>query len=370
VSELLRAIKSRWPETPLYLSTVTATGQETAASRLGDVVDELFYLPFDLPPVVSRVVDRVNPQLFLVVETELWPGLITAMGERNIPQVLVNGRLSPGSFRNYHAFRALMGALLCKFHRLCMQSRRDAARMVALGAPEDKVTFTGNLKYDTIIASLAGVERQAVRKELGIPAQSLVVVAGSTHPGEEDAMLKVLEHCQERIDAPLVLLLAPRHPERWDEVAGLLEERGVGFMRRSGGRSLGDTQVLLLDTLGELARTYAAADLAFVGGSLAERGGHNPLEPAALGVPVVMGPHLYNFQEISQLLKESGGLLVCRDQQELLEACCMLLKNGERRKEMGKQGRAAVFRNRGAQERTLRVIEEALDHPKAQQQPA
>ncbi len=327
------------------------------------MVDQLFYLPFDLPPVVSRVVKRVNPRLFLLVETELWPGLITTLGERKTPQVLVNGRLSPGSFKHYHSFRGLMRPLLGRFNRLCMQSRRDAARMVALGAPEERVVPTGNLKYDTIIAGLEGVSRDKVREELGVPDHKLIVVAGSTHPGEEEAMLEMLESCKKRLETPIYLVLAPRHPERWNEVARLLEDRGKRFVRRSSGMPMGDAEVLLLDTLGELARTYAAADLAFVGGSLAERGGHNPLEPAALGVPVVMGPHLYNFQEISQVLEESGGLMVCRDRQGLIETACRILGNSELRRELGGLGRKAVFQNRGAQQRTLKVIEEVLEQP-------
>jgi 3-deoxy-D-manno-octulosonic-acid transferase len=357
VSELLKAVKEQWPRVPLYLSTVTATGQETACNRLGDVADAIFYLPFDLPPILSSFVGRVNPRLFLVVETELWPGLITELGERKIPQILVNGRISPNSFRNYHAFRWLMSPLLQRFHRLCMQSRRDAARMVAIGAPEERVLFTGNLKYDTIIASLSNVDPQKVREELGIPAKAKVVVAGSTHPGEEETMLNLLEHCEEE----LILILAPRHPERWDEVAALLEKKGIRFVRRSSGQPAGNSRVLLLDTLGELLRTYSVAEVAFVGGSLAEKGGHNPLEPAAFAVPVVMGSHIFNFKEVSLLLTEAGGMVVTHEAEETIETICRLLREREMAKSMGERGKDAVFQNRGAQQKTLKIVKEVLE---------
>ena len=356
VSELLKRVKEEWPSIPLYLSTVTATGQETASARLEGVADAVFYLPFDLPPVVSRVVNRVNPRIFLVAETELWPGLITELGERKIPQILLNGRLSPGSFRNYHAFKAFMRPLLGRFNRLCMQSRRDTARMVVLGAPAEKVLFTGNLKYDTIIASLDEIDPQKVREELGIPVVSKVVAAGSTHQGEEEAMLDLLRDTPE--DERPLLVLAPRHPERWDEVARLLEGRGVGFVRRSSGMPVGENQVLLLDTLGELARAYSVAEVAFVGGSLVEKGGHNPLEAAALGVPVVMGPHLFNFQEISQILSEAGGLSMCQGADEVVAQIIYLLTHPKEAKAMGERGREVVLQNRGALDRTLQVIAE------------
>ena len=356
VSELLKAIKNRWPEVPLYLSTVTATGQETAKERLGEVADAIFYLPFDIPPLVSKVVKRVNPRLFLLVETELWPGHILELSERHVPQVLVNGRLSPGSFRNYHAFKRFMRPLLERFSRLCMQSHRDAARMVALGAPPEKVVLTGNLKYDTIIASLRDIDPQEVRRDLGIPQERKVVVAGSTHQGEEETMLRVLERCGEDV----LLILAPRHPERWDEVAGFLEEREIRYVRRSAKTPVGEAQVLLLDTLGELARTYSVADVAFVGGSLVEKGGHNPLEPAALGVPVVMGPHIFNFQEICQLLVDAGGMTICQGPEETVSTVCGLLTERSKAKEMGQKGKSAVLQNRGALQKTLDIIGEEM----------
>ncbi len=355
VSELLRAVKGQWPDIPLYISTVTATGQETASNRLGDVAEAIFYLPFDLPHMVSKVVGRVNPRLFLLVETELWPGLITELSIRKVPQILVNGRLSPASFKNYHTFKAFMAPLLSRFSYLCMQSRRDAARMVALGAPENKVVLTGNLKYDTIIASLRWIDPAEVRRELGIPEGVRVLVAGSTHEGEEEALLRVLGRCEN-----VLLVMAPRHPERWDEVAKLLEERGVKFRRRSRNEPLNDAKVLLLDTLGELSRTYAAADVAFVGGSLVEKGGHNPLEPAAVGVPVVMGSHVFNFKEISQTLTEAGGMVVGSNKESTIDHLCRLIENEEESRVMGERGRKAVFDNIGAQDRTLEVIREVM----------
>ncbi len=359
VSELLRQVKARWPGIPLYISTVTATGQETAKSKLGDLAEAIFYLPFDIPPVVKAVVERVNPRLFLLVETELWPGLIMELKERGIPQVLINGRLSPGSFRNYHAFKRLMVPLLLGFHRLCMQSRRDAARMVSLGAPAHRVIMTGNLKYDTILASLDGIEASQVRSELGIPENAKVVVAGSTHQGEEEALLGVLSRCVGQDDT--LLVLAPRHPERWDEVARLIEARGIPLARRSRGEPLNHARVMLLDTMGELATSYAAANVAFVGGSLAEVGGHNPLEPAALGVPVVTGPHLFNFQEISQMLTGAGGMKVCSNPEQVVNTICGLLEDKRAASLMGEKGKKAVFQNKGAIEKTMKEIEKAIE---------
>ena len=295
----------------IVLSTVTLTGQETARRECRNV-SRIIYFPLDLPFAVGRAIRRINPGIFITAETEIWPNFFHSCFRRNIPVVVVNGRISDSSFTRYLRFRWFFSPLLEKVSAFLMQSEEDARRILQLGARADAVKITGNMKYDRVPdrVSLPGaVTRWADGRFL--------VVAGSTHRSEEDTILDAIERLDRKAD--VLTALVPRHPERFDEVAGFLEKRGLEFTRYSdvpdGGAVIG--RVLLVDAMGVLDGFYALADAAFVGGSLVPVGGHNLLEPAMHGVPVLTGPHTHNFRDIAESLIEAGGCVVVNSAEQI-----------------------------------------------------
>ena len=357
---LIREILRDFPERALWISTVTAAGQATARARVPEAAG-VFYFPYDLPWTVDQVIHRLRPGLFITAETEIWPNCIWRLHRQGVPVALVNGRISDRSFLWYQVFRVLFGRVLSCFDVLCMQSEESARRIRAMGAPAQRVTVAGNLKFDQSIPD--PVDQRAWRERLGVRETAAVWVAGSTHPGEEEIILRVFA----RLRAPhpeLQLVLAPRAPERFDEVETLISRMGLGSARRSAmgtGNGTGSREVILLDTIGELAQVYSIARMGFVGGSLVPRGGHNPLEVAAHGLPVLFGPHMENFREIASLLRESGGAMEVSGEEALERDLSALLADAQLAAQLGARAREALLSQRGAARRTIEVIAPLLE---------
>jgi len=358
---LVGVLRQRYPDLPLTVTAVTPTGAARARALFGGAA-QVRYVPFDLPGAVRRFFARVQPRLAVIVETELWPNLYRECGRRRVPLVLASARLSARSVGRYRRLGALFRDTLSQAAVVAAQGTGDAERFQALGADPASTHVTGNLKFDFELPPQT-VERGARLREQYAPARALWV-AGSTHGGEEQMLLEA----QRRVRAlhpEALLVLAPRHPQRFAEVAALLHQAGVSFVRRSQGAASAAQQceVLLLDSLGELLDFYAAADVAFVGGSLVPVGGHNLLEPAALGVPILTGPNNSNSEEIARLLIARGAAEVVHDAAQLGARAAALLANPEARVRIGAQARASVDSNRGALAKLLGLIEPLLNEP-------
>lgn len=360
---LVRELHRQYPGHRLVVSTITETGREAVEQRLAEVADHC-YAPLDFPWVVARVVDRLNPKAFFFVETELWPNLLRALSRRDVPAILVNGRLSSRSFGRYRLIKPFMKQVLESLALCLMQSERDAERIVALGAQPPCVVRTGNIKFDQPLPSQAG--ESLTRDLLGLAHDEELIVAGSTHPGEEEQILACYEALQREFPR-LVLLLAPRHIERAAEVEAAVRQRGLAVTRRSRleqkGQSLtseGNPRVLILDTRGELAVVYRYAVLSYVGGTMVPVGGHNLLEPAQWGKPVFFGPHTDHCAEVADLLLRAGGAALARNGEELASQMARLLRDRSALQKMGEAAQQVLSENRGAIGRSLDLIGKVL----------
>ncbi len=343
---LIRELKKKYPHRKLILSTVTVTGHFTASRRVPEA-DAVFYFPFDYPCIVRRVIKGINPEIVLVAETELWPNFFRELKRQGIPSAVINGRISPHSYKNYQKFRKFFGMVFDQVTLFCMQSEEDAQRIKDIGADPGKVMVTGNLKFDQkILGAQTGL--------VAIPAGRKVITAGSTHRGEEAALLEVFSRLREKYPK-LLLIIAPRHPERFGEVEGVINSAGYECQRRTSLRGP-VKDVLLLDTIGELRSFYAVCDIAFVGGSLVKVGGHNLLEPAAMKKPVIFSRYMFNFKEISEALISSGGGIMVKDKSELYAELNALLADGERAKSMGERAFRVIESNAGAAKKTIEAI--------------
>jgi len=350
---LIAEIRTQFPGYQLLLSTTTVTGHGVCLKRVAAPGDLVIYFPVDLPIVVRRVFSLFLPRLILLMETEIWPGLIGEARQRGIHLLLVNGRLSDKSFRRYLKVRPFIRPLLQSFSFIGMQTEQGRQRMLMLGASADAVSVTRSMKYEAALSSVPSrAEVEGLRKELRIP-EGRVLIAGSTHRGEEQLIARAyLELRQKYPD--LFLVIAPRHPERFQEAQDSLRQKGIPFFLRSAGTGApSDCHVMVLDTLGELTKFYALADVAFVGKSLTQRGGHNPLEPASCGKPVLFGPHMDNFREVAALLTSEGGAIEVRGFRDLVSALDHLLGHGEAAKEIGRRARRSVESRTGGVDRTI-----------------
>ena len=360
---LVRALHVRYPTYRLVVSTVTETGREAVERQLAGVAEHC-YAPLDFPWVVTRVVQRLSPTLFLFVETELWPNLLRALSRHRVPSILVNGRLSSSSFRGYRFVKPFFRQVLETVALCLMQSDRDAQRIIALGADSARVLRTGNIKFDQPFPDKTSGSLS--RHTVAVGEQEELIVAGSTHPGEEEQLLDSYQRLQREIPS-LVLLLAPRHIERAAEVESVVKARGLLAVRRSAlGQSEGASfqpglpRVVILDTRGELAGAYRHAVLSFVGGTLIPVGGHNLLEPARWGKPVFFGPHTDHCAEVAELLVRAGGGVQVRDGQELTAEMARWLRDRSGLRRKGEAARQVVLDNQGALERSLQLINTLL----------
>ena len=354
---LIKQLLARHPRYPLLLTTVTPTGAARARQLFGETV-QLRYVPFDLPGSVRRFFDRVHPRLAMILETELWPNLYAECGRRGVPLVLASARISPRSVGRYRRLVPLFRQALSHGIVIAAQSETDAARFRSIGASPQRTHVTGNIKFD--FQPPPGIaERGARWREMNAPDRP-IWVAGSTHEGEEDMILEAHRIVLRRFPDAL-LLLVPRHPQRFDAVRDLLTRRGEAFTNRSSGTAIPRaTSVMLGDTMGELMMFYAAADVAFVAGSLVPIGGHNLLEPVSLGRPVLTGPHNFNSEAAAQLLLEAGAARVVANTGQLGAAVSDLLGDRGLRTSMGATGRAVLDANRGALDRLLKLVDPLL----------
>ncbi len=357
---LVEGLRRHYPSLPLVMTTVTETGAAIVRERFAEQATHRF-LPLDLPGPARRAVTAIEPAFLICMETELWPTLLRTLARRQIPVMIANGRLSDRSFRRYQLVRGFMKDVLGDVTVFAMRSAEDARRIIALGASPERVFVTGNVKHEMTDDPPGAADLW--RRLLGVPDGRPVWIAGSTHPGEEEAVLEA--HAAARRRFPdLALVLAPRHPERVGEIVDAITARGDTAVRRSElPRPKRSDAVIVLDTVGELAQLYAVADVVFVGGSLVEAGGHNMLEPAARGKPVLLGPHNENFRESAELLLGCGAATVVRNGLELGGELMALLGDPALRDRLGVAARAAVASRHGAVRETLDLAARFLAFP-------
>jgi 3-deoxy-D-manno-octulosonic-acid transferase len=365
---LLPELRERYPKLRLFLSTTTMTGQQIARNNLR-FVDEVFYFPFDFSFIVNRILEIVKPRLFIMMETEIWPNLLRACHRRGIRTMLVNGRISSRSYPRYRLARPFFRRVLRHVDRFCMQSDESARRAVDMGADRERVIVTGSLKFESLdIPGTVPVDRgqNRVLRYFRIAAGRPVIIAASTLRGEEEPVLEAFQRIRATMTNAL-LIIAPRKPERFDDVERLARRAGWSVARRTELRVDSEPRedVVVLDTIGELAQLFQVATAVFVGGSLVDSGGHHILEPAAFGKPIVFGPHMQNFAEIARTFLDNGAAVQVRTGRELESVLLELLGDPVRRARLGAAARALVEANRGARTKTLAAIAQLLppDNP-------
>ena len=350
---LLQRLRAEFPESPLILSTITDTGQTVAREKVPEGT-KVVYLPFDLSFVLRRCIGRIRPRIFVVVETELWPNIFRVLSRAGVPVVVVNGRISVKSAKGYRRISFFMKKVFSFVRAFGMQGEGDAERLGEIGAPKDKVTVMGNFKFDMSISG----EVPSWAEMLGGP----IIVAGSTHKGEEEIVLAAYNENRDRFPG-LKLILAPRHPERFGEVEELLKSGGIAYARRSSlgelpDGSIRDKKILLLDTVGELSVVYAIADIAVIGKSFAAAGGQNPLEPAFWGKPIICGPHMENFPFIKDFYLAGAAFEV--EANALAKKMKELLLAPEKARAAGIKARELYMKNSGAVNRAIELIRDFI----------
>jgi len=355
---LVRAIAERLPRHRVLVTTMTPTGSEQVAMLFGDRVLHR-YLPYDTPDAVARFLDRVAPELAIIAETEFWPNLFRACVRRGVPLHIVNARISLSSFRAYLLAGRSVRSMFASADLICAQTSLDAQRLRNLGVDDRLLTVTGNLKFDVEAPQTVYEEGRQLRRQWGESRR--ILIAASTHHGEEVRILSAFADLRQRYP-DLLLVLVPRHPERFGTVVRLCRRRGFEVARRStlSGNLPGSCSVVVGDTMGELHRFYAASDVAVIGGSFVRHGGQNPLEACMVGVPVIFGPHMFHFEEISALTLERGAGRQVPNAGALVEAVALYLDQPELRRTAGAAARALISENRGSLESTLTAMNRQL----------
>jgi len=360
---LIPDLRRLYPRLRLFLSTTTMAGQQLAKRNVPGV-DAVFYFPFDWALIVRRTLRLVRPKLFIMMETEIWPNLLRECRRAGVRTMLLNGRISSRSFRRYRLVRPLFMRVLAHVDRFCVQGEESKRRLIDLGADVGRISVTGSLKFDALeVPGLSSRARQRDRvlRFFRVPPSRVVIVAGSTMRDEERAIFRAFRRIKDITSDPL-LIVAPRHPERFADAVNLAQQAALVTMRRTELPIDDDprAEVVVLDTIGELAQVYQVATVVFVGGSLVDIGGHNILEPAVFGKPIVFGPHMQNFAEIAQTFLANGAAVQVQSDRELEDALVALLTDPVRRARLGAAARALVESNRGARERSLTAIAELL----------
>jgi 3-deoxy-D-manno-octulosonic-acid transferase len=350
---LIEQVRRALGDRPLYLSVSTLSAHAIATERFSRCCDGLFYFPYDVVFAVTRCLNQVEPALFVLVETDIWPGFLAELRRRRIPCLLVNGRLSRESFRAYRFLRVLFEPAFNTFRWVYPQSTGEAERFLALGLAPARLRSTGNLKFDVALSIPGEDALAALRHKLNIPSESRVVIAGSTHPGEEDMIRSVFLRLRKEFPH-LRLILVPRRPERGAEVLSLFRNDGVEALLLS--KPTGSTPVVVVvDRMGYLSRLYALADVAVVGGSFVPKGGQNPIEPAACGKPILFGPDMHDFPDVSRWLLDAGGAVQIQNEQELYAECRRLLVDPQQARNVGDRARRVVTDNQGT---TVKIVQD------------
>jgi len=350
---LIKLFQKNHPDIPILVTTMTPSGSEQVIKNLDESVQHV-YIPYDLPHLIVNFIKQLKPRLLILMETELWPNVLYYCHQEKVPILLANGRMSEKSANGYARFSSLTQEMMENITVIAAQNKEDGERFVRLGFPRERLVITGTIKFDITISDDLLNKAKNLRSKWGLDRP--VWIAASTHPGEEEIILEAAKKIPNAL-----LILAPRHPDRIKEVINLCQKANLKYCLRSLGE-LPDsaTQVFLIDTLGELLLFYAVSDIAFVGGSLIPKGGHNLLEPAALGLPVITGESLYNFAEIERLLDTAKGLIKIKASEELSREINELFQNTEKRDQMGNAAKNVVMSNKGATEKHLTLIEQNL----------
>jgi len=355
---VIREMRAAWPDSRIYASTITETGQAHARRLLAELVDEIFYYPLDLSWIVRRFLDHIRPDVYVMMETELWPNLLLQCRRMGIPVVMMNGKLSERSYRLYHQFRFLFHPVLNGIDAFCMQTRLDAARMKDLCGHGPRVYVTGNCKFDAVPTPQDLSERRALAMRWGLDLSRPIVVVGSTHPGEEEIVAQAAVALKS--EAPgLTWIVAPRHIERRDQVCAVFANRGLSVSSVSN-LSTPNPDVLVLDVMGELAHAYGLGTIGVVCGSFVPIGGHNLLEPAVYGIPVLYGPHMEKQPELLRFFTESGGGVQV-EPGELEPMIGRLLQDPDERQRLGKLAAEMIELNRGSAQRHMQVLRRVLE---------
>ena len=363
---LIKALLKDYPDTPLTVTTLTPTGSQRVTGELAGKVSHV-YIPIDSAGAVARFYERLKPSLMIVMETEIWPNLYRGAHRRNIPMVMANARLSENSVKQYRRLQALIKPALQPLSWVGAQSEQDAQRMVRCGSREELTQNTGNLKFDLQVSASLSEQAEALRLQWG--SERPVLVAGSTHEADETALIPAFVRLLELLPNAL-LILVPRHPERFEKAAQSARYAGLSVQLFSEGRSCNlQTQCFVIDTMGQLMNYYASADAVFVGGSMGEQGGHNALEPAALGKAIIIGPNYRNAKEIVGELIDCGAAMQVVDADELFSVTQQLLTDGLMRDQMGQAGLNLVEKNRGALDVTMQAIHNVFDNRADQVKP-
>ncbi|MCV6613490.1 MAG: lipid IV(A) 3-deoxy-D-manno-octulosonic acid transferase [Cellvibrionaceae bacterium] len=356
---LIRALLKTYPEQQLVVTTSTPTGSAQVQRLFGEQVYHL-YLPYDLPDAVARFLNKLQPQLLLIMETELWPNLLAACQRRGIPSLLLNGRMSAKSARGYHKLSALSRPMFASLSAVAAQSGADRERFIALGAEPERCQLSGNIKFDLQIDAATQTKAELLQQQWRNGTARPIFLAASTHQGEDEPLLQAFGKLLQASPEAL-LVLVPRHPERFEPVAKLIANEGFSLQRRSQQPPVANaTQVLLGDSMGEMLAFFGAADYAFIGGSLVDTGGHNMIEAAVWAKPIVTGPSCFNFAEASALLLEAGALVQVADGAALAEHWQQLLQNPEQAKAMADAAQRVAASNGGALNKMLAAIDEQL----------
>ena len=351
---LIRKLRRAYPSIPIIVTTTTPTGSAQVQQLFADTVEHV-YAPYDLPGVVKRFLKRVRPQLAIIMETEIWPNIFHHCHAQHIPIILANARLSERSLTSYQRVRRLAQETLACVNTIAAQSESDVARFRQLGARAEQLEVTGSIKFEVDLPASLHEKAEVLRREWGHDRK--VFIAASTHSGEDEIILDAFRQIHKSM-RDCLLVLVPRHPERFDRVYALCEKERLNVVRRSADVPCdADTDVFLGDSMGELPLFYAASDVAFIGGSLVPHGGQNPLEAAALGLPVFIGPHFFNFAEIRRLLLDQRAAKEVHDATELADEVLRCFRDVERRHQMGEAARQVVESNRGALTALLAIIE-------------
>lgn len=354
---LVKALQSKYTNLPIIVTTTTPTGAQRVQQMFGNTVTHL-YMPYDLSWSIDSLIKKMQPLCLIIMETELWPNLLNTCKKRSIPVIIANARLSDRSFPRYMRLRWFVKQMLQDVTYVATQSTLDTERFIQLGLNANKITMVGNLKFEVQVDELQLQNGKALKSSVG---KRLILVATSTHAGEELQVLQAFKQIQQSYPDSL-LILVPRHPERFNSVAELLTQQQVNFIRRSSGAACtDDITVILGDTMGELYMYYAAADVAFVGGSLIAVGGHNLLEPAAIGIPCITGPYLENFKDIAKLLTAAKLLQIVQDETQLAKQCISWFGTPELRKQLGNNAKQILSQNRGATKKILDIIHSKID---------
>ena len=359
---LAQRLKQEFPHHALVVSTITLTGQTLARDVFRNQAERVFYFPFDWRWSVRRALKSINPSAVLIMETELWPNFLRECKARQIPVALVNGRISRQSFRRYKMITFFLKRVLSSLSMAVMQSEADADRLRHLGMPEERLFTAGNLKFDAELASDLTEKTDEIRNRFGIHSNPPLVLAASTHAPEEEIIIESIKQLNAK--QPVRLMLAPRHPERFNEVAALVQNSGLSWAKRTNTQDPSDRSatVILLDTIGELPATYSLATVVFVGGSIVNRGGHNVLEPAAAATAVVTGAHTHNFHAIVDLMDEASALVQLPPVKgadavrALTDVLSKLLNDPAWREDLGRRAKQLVTENQGAAARTIKLI--------------